>query len=167
MLFYSSYLMSSPEQSPSVEILMQYVKDLSVENPSPVRMLGEDQKLFDTSIDIDVQASSMNENTYEIVVFLRISIKKETEVCYLLEIQFAALSKITDTTEDVLPLLLFVQCPYLMFPYMRMLVTVLTQESGLPPLTLHPVDFAALLNQRIEQNKKNQANDLSSKETDC
>ena len=69
----------------------------------------------------------------------------------MIEIQFAGLARIKNANEEILPLLLFIQCPYLLFPYMRMLVSVLTQESGFPPLVLHPIDFADLFRQRMEQ----------------
>lgn len=142
--------MSTPETTPSLEILLQYMKDLSLENPAPQKFFHANQETCETRIEVDVAANPLDEDTHEVVVMLRIVILEAKETLYMLEMQFAALVKVAHASEEVLPLLLFIQCPALLFPYMRMLVSVLTQESGFPPLNLNPIDFAELFRQKVQ-----------------
>ena len=40
--------------------------------------------------------------------------------------------------------MLFVNCPALLFPFLRRIVADMTREGGFPPLLLDPVDFGSL-----------------------
>ncbi len=138
-------------QGPSLEILLQYIKDCSVENPSPLDFLKANQEEIDTRMEVDVQAGTLQESEYEVILMLRVQIQKGEKPLYVLELQYAGRFRITNANEEMLQLLLFVQCPHLLFPYMRSLVTLLTQESGFPALNLQPIDFLELLRRRAAQ----------------
>ncbi len=46
---------------------------------------------------------------------------------------------------------MLVNCPTLVFPFLRRLVADLTREGGFPPLLLDPIDFGALYVARQRQ----------------
>lgn len=139
-------------QNPSLDILMQYIKDLSVENPDAKKLL--EAKQDDIQLGIDVQAGKVegSEEEYESVIFFRLKIEKETQTLFLLELQYAGRFKISQASDEMLQLLLLVQCPHLLFPYLRAIVSNITQDSGLPALNLQPVDFLDMLKKKIEAN---------------
>ncbi len=53
--------------------------------------------------------------------------------------------------ENFLHPILMIECPRLLFPFVRQLIAEISREVGYPPLLLNPVDFADLYRQRLEQ----------------
>jgi preprotein translocase subunit SecB len=47
-----------------------------------------------------------------------------------------------------------VNCPALLFPFLRRLVSDITREGGFPPLLLDPIDFASLFIARKQKEKE-------------
>jgi preprotein translocase subunit SecB len=137
--------------TPSMEVLSQYIRDLSVENPKISQISDATQE--DIQLEIDVSAQKMQEDVYESSILFRLKIEKESTPLYLLELQYAGLFRIAHTSQEMLQLLLLVQCPHLLFPYMRALIATLTQESGLPPLNLQPIDFLEMLKRKANENQ--------------
>jgi preprotein translocase subunit SecB len=58
--------------------------------------------------------------------------------------EYAALAQIGEVPEDKIEPLLMVEAPRLLFPYLRTLVSQMTQQGGFPPLLVNPIDFHAL-----------------------
>ena len=52
---------------------------------------------------------------------------------------------------------LLINCPALLFPFLRRLVADLTREGGFTPLWLDPIDFAALFMQRRQRDARPQS----------
>jgi preprotein translocase subunit SecB len=55
--------------------------------------------------------------------------------------------------EESLEPFLLVNCPTLLFPFLRRLVSDITREGGFPPLLLDPIDFASLFIARKQKEK--------------
>ena len=156
-------------ESVSLEVALQYVKDLSFENPKPLEYLQGKNSQFDTSLNVDVQPRAINDDTFEIILTLKIHVQSETNTVYLLDIQYAGIFKISGAKEELLKLILFIECPRLLFPYARAVVGRITQESGFPSLDLKPIDFSTVLRHRLEQEEKHRNKDekvASSKKED-
>jgi preprotein translocase subunit SecB len=47
-----------------------------------------------------------------------------------------------------------VNCPALLFPFLRRLVSDITREGGFPPLLLDPIDFASLFIARKQKERE-------------
>ena len=86
---------------------------------------------------------------------LKINAKSADKVVFICELTYGALVTLNVPDEHVQPLLL-IEVQHLLFPYVRSIIANTTRESGLIPLTLSPIDFAALSRARVlkEQDKK-------------
>ncbi|MEM1371062.1 MAG: protein-export chaperone SecB, partial [Pseudomonadota bacterium] len=73
---------------------------------------------------------------------------------YVLEIVYAGLFRIKNIPQDNLEPFLLIQCPALIFPFLRRLVADLSREGGFPPLMLDPIDFAGLYVRRKQEGKE-------------
>lgn len=144
-----------PEEgkNPSVQIALQYLKDLSIENPTPFELLGAAEGEVKTQMAVDVQATPFEDQVFEVVIFLKVEVLKEEKKSFLMEMHYAGIFHITEAKEDILPLLLFVQCPHLLFPTVRHMVRSLTQESGLPGFNLENINFLDLFKKKLEDSK--------------
>ena len=142
-------------QMPVVQIISQYIKDLSFENPS----LGINVQRPQIDFTVDLQARRMQENgPYEVVIKMRVTAQQDEKTIFLLEIAYGGIFVLDKVPEEVLQPFLLIECPRLLFPYMRRIVSDIVSDGGLPPLMIEPIDFAALYRTKMmeAQNQGNQ-----------
>ena len=89
--------------------------------------------------------NKLQQDHYE--VSLQVSAKaidnseKKEEVIFLLEIQYAGLFVVSGISDDKINEVLLVNCPSILFPYIRRIIADTTRDGGFPPMTIDPVDF--------------------------
>jgi preprotein translocase subunit SecB len=143
-------------QMPSLQIISQYIKDLSFENPS----MGVNVQRPQIEFTVDLQARRLQENgPFEVVLKMRVSAKQDEKPVFLLEIAYGGLFVLERVPEEVLQPMLLIECPRLMFPFVRRVVSDLISDGGLPPLMIEPIDFASLYRNRMMQAQQQQPQD--------
>jgi preprotein translocase subunit SecB len=136
------------------QVLLQYVKDLSFENPNVGRLMegpGENPNL---KLEINVNAQRMGPDIYESAIDFKAHTSSTNGTIYILETVYAGLFKIQNIPEQALEPFLLINCPSLIFPYLRRLAADITREGGFPPLLLDPIDFAGLYLRRQQEEAK-------------
>jgi len=137
-----------PEGMPVLQIVSQYVKDLSFENPS----MGVNVQRPQIDFTVDLQARRLGENApYEVLLKLRVTAQQEEKTLFLLELAYGGLFVLEKIPEEAMQPMLLIECPRLMFPYVRRIVSDIISDGGLPPLMIEPIDFAALYRSRMAQ----------------
>jgi preprotein translocase subunit SecB len=136
-----------------VRIVGQYIKDLSFENPNVRKLLDGSGEKPSLRVDINVNATKMAEKVFESAIQFKAQATSQAGVIYDLELAYAGLFEIAAMPEQALEPFLLINCPSLLFPFLRRLVADLTREGGFPPLLLDPIDFAALFMQRQQQGR--------------
>ena len=136
---------SQPAQ-PSVNVLAQYIRDLSFEN-----ILAQKGVSGDVTPDIQIQVKldarkRSVANQYETIIKLNIDSKsKDTnDQLFLLEIEYAGVFTVTGVPDEQLHPFLMIECPRMIFPFLRRVVSDLTQDGGFPVLNLETIDFMQL-----------------------
>jgi preprotein translocase subunit SecB len=127
-----------------IRVMAQYIKDLSFENPNIERMLAGTGENPNIEVQINVNGRQMRPEFYESSIELTATAKNNTGTLYELELVYAGLFQVQNIPQDALEPFLLVNCPTLLFPYMRRLISDTTREGGFPPLLLDPIDFAVL-----------------------
>ena len=142
------------KNGPSLSVGAQYIKDLSFENDSFLENVkNPPKKPPQTDVRFEVNAKHLEEDKFEVTLKTTARILVEEKPLYLLEVTYAGLFMISGLDEKTREGVLMVECPRILFPFVRQIVTGLTQDSGLPPLYLAPsVDFAALWQQQSKPN---------------
>jgi len=117
-------------QMPVIQIVSQYIKDLSFENPS----LGVNVQRPQIEFTVDLQARRIQENgPFEVVLKMRVSAQQEEKTIFLLEIAYGGLFMLDKVPDEVMQPLLLIECPRLLFPYVRRIVSDLVSDGGLAP----------------------------------
>ncbi len=132
-------------------VLGQYIKDLSFENPNaPVSLqnLEEKPKL---DVEVNVNARKVGEDTYESAIDFKAKASSKDGIIYSLETVYSGVFRIANIPDQMLQPFLLINCPSILFPFLRRLIADLTREGGYPPLLLDPIDFASLYTSRAEQ----------------
>jgi len=134
-----------------IQVLAQYVKDLSFENPAaPMSLQGQKPAL---EVGVDVQARGLGVDQYEVMIRVRADAKSANQTVFVCEVTYAGVFMLKNITpENVQPVLL-IECPRQLFPFARRVVADLTRDGGFPPLLLDPIDFMTLYRAQLAQAK--------------
>ena len=143
---------------PGMKIIAQYVRDMSFENIlSQKGASGEVTPDVQIQVNIDAKKRTV-ENQFEIVIKLKVnSVNKGTaENLFLLEIEYAGLFLVTGVPDEQLHPFLLIECPRMLFPFLRRIVSDVTRDGGFPPLNLETIDFLQLYRQELERRQAEQ-----------
>ena len=75
---------------------------------------------------------------------------------YELEVVYAGVFNLKNIPQQALEPFLLINCPSILFPFLRRIVADISREGGFPPLLLDPFDFATLYVRR-QQERAGQA----------
>jgi len=132
-----------PQNAPSMRILAQYLKDLSFENPrAPASFQGENAPAID--VNVDVNARDLKNDQYEVELSVAARAKRGDDPVFVVETSYAGLFEIKNVPRDQLEIIMLVECPRLLFPFMRQVVADATRNGNYPPLMLEPIDFMGI-----------------------
>lgn len=142
-----------------VQIVGQFIKDLSFENPSvDKRLEGGPGDQPNVKLEINVAATKLKQtDIFESVIDFKAVASNKDGTIYDIEVLYAGLFRIKNLPAEALEPFLLVNCPTLTFPFLRRLVADITREGGFPPLMLDPIDFAQLYMRRKQQDAGGQA----------
>jgi len=130
------------ENEAQVSVLAQYVKDLSVENPSaPQVFQWQVQPTLDVQFNINVEKAA--DDVHEVTLKIEVAARSENGVHFVVDLSYACLFGLRNVPEEALPPFLLIEAPRLLFPFARQIVAEAVTNLGFPPLLLDPIDFAA------------------------
>ncbi|WP_069298475.1 protein-export chaperone SecB [Neptunicoccus sediminis] len=138
----------------AMKIVNQYIRDLSFENVAAQKNLGGDLKP-EVNVQVNLDAAKKSDNGYEVALKLNVSAKSGEQAVFLLEIDYAGLFQIENIPEDQLHPFLMIECPRMMFPFVRRIARDVTADGGFPPLNIDNIDFMQLY--RSELMRRQQA----------
>ena len=143
---------------PSLNILTQYIKDLSFEVPGAPGSLRARDKGPEISIGVNVNANPMGEGTDEFDVQLTINgnAKAGDETLFVVELVYGGVFRLAGFKKEHLLPILFIECPRILFPFARQIVSEATQNGGFPPLRIDPIDFAQMFQRRMAEEAARQ-----------
>ena len=127
-----------------------YIKDVSFESPNAPAVFTEDWKP-DSNLELNTNGKKLEDNVYEVVLSLTVTVKNNDKVAHLVEIQQCGIFSVAGFNDQDLAHMLGSFCPNILFPYAREAVSDLVTRGGFPQLLLAPVNFDALYAQHLQQ----------------
>ena len=144
------------DSQPQVGFLVQYIKDLSVENPNaPGSLQWNEQPQVD--LQLNIGANDAGQDVQEVELKLNASAKCSQGVLYAVELVYAGLVAIRNLPEDQAHAFIYAEAPRFLFPFARTIISDATRDAGFQPLMLDPIDFNALYVQRLQQKQQEEA----------
>ncbi len=143
-------------QGPVLNTLVQYIKDLSFENPNAPNSLGQQQQPPQISIQINVGARQLAEADFEVDLLLEGNAKINNEALFAFELTYSGIFRIAGVPQEQLHPFVMIECPRMLFPFARQIVAEAVRHGGFPPLYIDPVDFAALYRQKLAEFQSQQ-----------
>ena len=140
---------------PKMNILAQYVRDLSFENILAQKGVdGELNPEMQVNVNIDAKKRTVD-NQFDVIIKLRVdsTSKGTNDILFVLELDYGGVFQIENIPEDQLHPYLLIECPRMLFPFLRRIVSDITRDGGFPPLNLENIDFLKLYKQEMERRK--------------
>ncbi len=146
-------------QTPSMNVLAQYIRDMSFENILAQKGAdGEVQPDVQVQVNLDAKKRA-TENQYEVAIKLKVNSKSKANDAplFILELDYAGIFNITGVPDDQLHPFLLIECPRMLFPFLRRIVNDITRDGGFPPLNLDTIDFLQLYRNEIARRQAEEA----------
>ena len=140
--------------SPKMKVLNQFIKDLSFENIAAQNGINDQNLKPDIQVSIGLEGKKRQaENHYDLIIKVSVSSKipKSEEVIFILELEYGGIFEITNIASEQLQPYLLVECPRIMFPYLRRIISDVTRDGGFPPLNLEQIDFLSMYQAGVER----------------
>jgi len=120
-----------------------YVRDSSFESPNPPEALLNDWKP-EVKFELNTQARKLENDDFEVILKMTVTVKQDSKICFLIEIQQAGLFTLRGFNDEQRGHMLGSFCPNVLYPYARECISSMATRGGFPPLYLAPVNFDAL-----------------------
>ena len=140
---------AAPGPQPALRIMAQYTKDLSFENPNAPQSLAEG-KAPEIGVAINVNARPLGGNDFEVELKLEAKGSHGDKAAFMVELAYAGIFRIENMPQDVMQPLMLIECPRLLFPFARQILSDATRNGGFPPLMLEPIDFGQIYQRRLQ-----------------
>jgi preprotein translocase subunit SecB len=137
----------------ALNILAQYIKDLSFESPGAPNSLRSRDKAPGININVNVTANPLSGKEYDVNLTLSAKANVEKDVLFNVELVYGGVFRIEGFPQEHMLPLLFIECPRLLFPFARHIIADATRNGGFPPLMLDPIDFAQMFQQKMAEEQ--------------
>ncbi|MCB6177917.1 protein-export chaperone SecB [Rhodobacter sp. Har01] len=138
--------------APRMQVLAQYVRDLSFENVLVQKGAGQAEIQPDVQVAVSLDARKRSvENQYDVLLKFKIANKNKVsgDMLFLLELEYGGTFLIEGVPEDQMHPFLLIECPRMLFPFVRRIISDVTRDGGFPPLNVDNVDFLSLYRQEL------------------
>ncbi len=135
-----------------MQVLAQFVRDMSFENLVAQKGLTGTEMQPDVQVGVSLDARKRAvENQYDVIAKFKITSKNKAngDTLFLMELEYGGVFLVEGVPEAQLHPFLLIECPRMLFPFIRRIISDVTHDGGFPPLNIDNVDFMALYRQEM------------------
>lgn len=140
-----------------MSVLAQFIRDMSFENMVAQKGLTAAEVQPDIQVQVSLDARKRPQDfQYDIITKFKVTSKNKVngDTLFLLEVDYGGVFHVEGVPEEQLHPFLLIECPRLMFPFVRRIISDVTRDGGFPPLNIDTVDFLALYRQEIARRSQ-------------
>lgn len=147
----------TPQAQPQMRVLGQFTRDLSFENIMAQKGAPADVQP-DVSVQVNLDAKKRpTEHQYESNIKLKITSKAKDgdATLFVLEIDYVGIFHIENVPDEQMHPFLLIECPRMIFPFLRRVVSDVTRDGGFPALNLENIDFVSMYRNELAKRQNN------------
>ena len=147
-----------------MNVLAQFVRDMSFENILAQKGVQGDVQP-DVSLQVNLDAKKRtNDHQYEVILKVQVTSKSKDgqSTLFVLELEYAGIFHVENVPEEQLHPFLLIECPRMLFPFVRRIVSDVTRDGGFPPLNLETIDFLQLYRSELARRAQAQQGETAS-----
>ncbi|MDP4893080.1 protein-export chaperone SecB [Cypionkella sp.] len=144
-----------------MSVLAQFVRDMSFENMVAQKGIASADVQPDIQVQVSLDARKRaQEFQYDIVTKFKVTSKNKVndETLFLIELDYGGIFHVEGVPDEQLHPFLLIECPRLLFPFVRRIISDVTRDGGFPPLNIDTVDFLALYRNEIARRQASELN---------
>lgn len=143
---------SQEVQMPRMQVLTQFVRDMSFENIAAQKSVTG--KLDpQANVQVGLDAKKRGDDIYEIIHKISVTATSGEQTLFILEVEYAGIFKVENISDEHLLPYLMVECPRMLFPYIRRIVSDVSRDGGFAGFNIEPIDYLALYRSQAMQNQ--------------
>jgi preprotein translocase subunit SecB len=149
---------TAPQQM-RMQVLSQYIRDMSFENAAVQKGVTSPDIQPEVQLGVSLDARKRPAaNQYEVISKYKLSSRDKAtgDALFLLELEYAGTFLVEGVAEDQLHPFLLIECPRILFPFVRRLMADITREGGFAPVVIDTVDFLSLYRQELTRRAQAQ-----------
>lgn len=149
---------AAPAQ-PRMQVLAQFIRDMSFENAVAQKGLSSADVQPEIAVQVSLDARKRAaDKQFEVTTKFKVTSTNKTDGAplYLLELDYGGIFFVDGLPEEQIHPFLLIECPRMLFPFVRRIVADMTREGGFPPFNLDTVDFRALYLQQMARRAEAQ-----------
>jgi preprotein translocase subunit SecB len=143
-----------------MQVLAQFIRDMSFENMVAQKGLGTGEVQPDIQVAVSLDARKRTQDfQFEVIQKFRVTSKNKAngDTLFLLEVDYGGIFHIEGVPDDQLHPFLLIECPRLLFPFVRRIISDVTRDGGFPPLNIDTVDYLSLYRQELARRAQAQS----------
>jgi len=129
---------------PQVRVLAQFLRDFSFENPRAPDSLRVNDAQPGLEMAVEMGARGRPDGLFEVDLKINCSAKQGENIAFQIEVVYGGLFELAGVPEEHVEAVLLIECPRLLFPFVRRIVSDVTIDGGFPPFQMEPIDFGAV-----------------------
>jgi len=136
------------------------VRDMSFENMVAQKGVTSSEVAPDIQVVVSLDARKRPaDHQYDVISKYKVTSKNKAngETLFLCEVDYGGIFHVEGVPEEQLHPFLLIECPRLLFPFVRRIISDLTRDGGFPALNIDTVDFLALYRQEVARRNQAQA----------
>lgn len=147
---------NTQQEAPVFRMQKMFIKDFSFESPnSPNIFLVQNQE---PKVDFNLQLNSLkvDDDHHEVSISITAKImdkNADDTVMFIIEIEHAGVFLLKNIPAEHLERVLAVDCPLMLFPFTRQIVSQVSVDGGFMPFLMEPINFIALYENSKRQNE--------------
>ncbi len=149
--------MTDSTPNPQLTIRGQYIKDLSFESPKGPFAMNELKEAPKMEVNVDLEGKKVGDDLYEMVLKISVEASAPDDKLFVTELAYGGIFQMQNVPDDRVQAMLFIDCPFIIFPFARRVLADVTRDGGFPPLMLEPIDFHGLFVKRQKQDQEKEA----------
>lgn len=137
---------------PRLQVMSQYIRDMSFENIA----MQKNAKLEGTpevQVQVALDAKKLGDDHFEVINKVKVDSKAAGQQVFILELEYAGQFKVENVPDAQLHPFLLIECPRMIFPYLRRIIGDVTRDGGFPPLNVDNIDFLSLYQQDLARRQ--------------
>jgi len=132
-----------------LQVLAQYTRDASFENPNAPDSLRTGQEQPQIDINIEIGRQMLDGDAVEVTLILKASATRSGQAVFMAELEYSGLFAFSGVNVEEIQPMILIECPRLLFPFARQIMADMTQNGGFPPIMLEPPDFASMYREEM------------------
>jgi len=131
-----------------------YIKDLSFENPNSPEVFQVKQSDPKTDVKLNLKNRQIAEEIWEVSLEITVNVaNQEGKTLFIIEVEHAGAFLIKNIPAEHMPAVLNVECPNMMLPFTRQIISQATVDGGFVPFLIEPINFLALYQNAQKQKQ--------------